>query len=160
LTGLIATVLVVAGPKASENLEHSWRLLVGGLELVALLGLTLGAWWAMTAAFGIPRGIRDHGVALREWTFEESGNAERRLTWARWVTLAGFAALSFAAAAAFVGQRDVAGTGRLVTVDGQTYCGSVKTEDGGNGFVVTGIDGTQNQISLTRVRGLELNKRC
>jgi hypothetical protein len=114
----------------------------------------------MTAAFGIPEQIRDHGVALRAWSFAQSGRAARRLAWARRVTLAGFAALSLAAAAVLVGQQDPSASGRVVTVDKKSYCGSIKTEDGGLGIVVTGSDGTQHQVPVEQVRTLQLNADC
>lgn len=157
LTGLLAVVLAVAAPQASDKLPFSYRLPIGVLLLAALVVLAFGSWWAMRAAFGLPHDVRDNGVRLREWTAKATVAAVKDLGGARKATAAGFAVLAVAAFLSVVApQVKIQRVARVVSTDGQAYCGDLTTEPDGGAVVVTGYDGTEHRLALGTVRNLEL----
>ncbi|GAB3276737.1 hypothetical protein [Kineosporia babensis] len=97
LTALIGTVLLVKGRDSFADLETGYAVTVAvllGLTAALLVTATLKA---ISAASGVPG---DNTVvtpeSLRRWSMEEAFLAQRRLLWARRLTVGGFCLLAMA----------------------------------------------------------------
>lgn len=161
LTALVATVLAVGTPFIGETVASGTVRIVIGVGMgLAVVALGTATWLAMVAAFGIPEEIDNSGEALATWSATAAKSAQRNLTGARRLTLAGFGFLLGTAGVGLFGASDDPEASRVTLKDKTEYCGELSFRDEGATVVVTGPDGTVHSRPLSDVASIDLEAGC
>ncbi|WP_374457014.1 hypothetical protein [Nocardioides sp.] len=114
----------------------------------------------MTAAFGVPKTIKNNGEDLRIWSENEARSASEKLASARLMTVVGFGALVIAAGIGYANSGPTSPLYRVTVGSSDEYCGSMSFRDDGKTVVVTGADGTTHTAELTEVGSVESAEKC
>ncbi|MER5974319.1 hypothetical protein ABT112_32205 [Streptomyces sp. NPDC002055] len=161
LLALLTSVGVVKGPDQVHTLTGWSRGAVGLLLLTGLLLSAAGAFWAMRAAFGLPR-RRVAESSLEELLTRQRLSVRRAVTDLRRAIVAGFTALAVVAAGVgltWYGSRaDKAGF-RVVDTRGTVLCGPLVRWDAKKGVRVR-VQGVERNVPMPRVASAKPVKSC
>ncbi|MDV9188689.1 hypothetical protein R6L23_10755 [Streptomyces sp. SR27] len=127
LLGLLTAVGIVKGPDTLQGLSGGARGAVGVLLLGGLLLSAAGAFFAMRAAFGLPR-RRVAGASLEELLTRERLTVRRAVRDLRRAIVAGFLALAMVTAGiglTWYGPRPGNPGVLIVQTDGSVLCGTL-----------------------------------
>ncbi|MGW5277534.1 hypothetical protein ACWEQP_34430 [Streptomyces sp. NPDC004044] len=151
LLGLLTTVGIIKGPNTVQGLTGGPRAAVGLLLLGGLLLAAFGAFFAMRAAFGLPR-RRLADASLKELLTRERLTVRQAVRDLRRAIVAGFLALAVVTAGVgltWYGPRSGKPGVRVVEIDGSMLCGTLVGVDAKE--VRLRVNGVERRLPVGRV---------
>ncbi|WP_050514136.1 MULTISPECIES: hypothetical protein [Streptomyces] len=160
LLGLLTAVGIVKGPDTVQGLSGGARAAVGLLLLGGLLLAACGAFFAMRAAFGLPR-RRLADASLEELLTRERLTVRQAVRDLRRAIAAGFLALALVTAGVgltWYGPRPGMPGVRVVETDGSVLCGTLVGVDAK--VMRLRVDGVERRVPVGRVGSAKSVEDC
>ncbi|MEU7259614.1 hypothetical protein AB0B21_27930 [Streptomyces rimosus] len=160
LLGLLTAVGIVKGPDTVQGLSGGARAAVGLLLLGGLLLAACGAFFAMRAAFGLPR-RRLADASLEELLTRERLTVRQAVRDLRRAIAAGFLALALVTAGVgltWYGPRPGKPGVRVVETDGSVLCGTLVGVDAK--VVRLRVDEVERRVAVGRVGSAKSVEDC